>query len=125
MYLFFSDSGSRGCCDYVLTVLSILLFICTLPLSLFFTLKVRSQNEKPSDPVNSRLPCMTLIDKMLRIFFSTKFYSVLISYLFLTKKNQIVQEYERAVIFRLGRLLPGGAKGPGTDDDNATIYNLS
>ena len=24
-----------------------------------------------------------------------------------------MQEYERAVIFRLGRLLPGGAKGPG------------
>ena len=24
-----------------------------------------------------------------------------------------VQEYERAVIFRLGRLLSGGAKGPG------------
>ena len=27
--------------------------------------------------------------------------------------GQVVQEYERAVIFRLGRLLPGGAKGPG------------
>ncbi|KAE9551836.1 hypothetical protein FO519_004968 [Halicephalobus sp. NKZ332] len=26
---------------------------------------------------------------------------------------KIVQEYERAVIFRLGRILPGGAKGPG------------
>jgi len=26
----------------------------------------------------------------------------------------VVQEYERAVIFRLGRLLTGGAKGPGT-----------
>ncbi|KAF7992759.1 hypothetical protein HCN44_005103 [Aphidius gifuensis] len=26
---------------------------------------------------------------------------------------KIVQEYERAVIFRLGRLLPGGSKGPG------------
>lgn len=26
---------------------------------------------------------------------------------------KIVQEYERAVIFRVGRLLPGGAKGPG------------
>ena len=26
---------------------------------------------------------------------------------------QVVQEYERAVIFRLGRCLPGGAKGPG------------
>ena len=27
--------------------------------------------------------------------------------------GQVVQEYERAVIFRIGRLLPGGAKGPG------------
>merc|ERR1711963_771602 len=26
---------------------------------------------------------------------------------------KVVQEYERAVIFRLGRLLEGGAKGPG------------
>ncbi|CDW54317.1 mechanosensory protein 2 [Trichuris trichiura] len=26
---------------------------------------------------------------------------------------QVVKEYERAVIFRLGRLLPGGARGPG------------
>ena len=26
---------------------------------------------------------------------------------------KVVQEYERAVIFRLGRLLRGGAKGPG------------
>ncbi|CAF0955803.1 unnamed protein product [Adineta steineri] len=26
---------------------------------------------------------------------------------------KVVQEYERAVIFRLGRILPGGAKGPG------------
>ncbi|CAF1395697.1 unnamed protein product [Rotaria sordida] len=26
---------------------------------------------------------------------------------------RIVQEYERAVIFRLGRILPGGGKGPG------------
>ena len=26
---------------------------------------------------------------------------------------KVVQEYERAVIFRLGRLLAGGSKGPG------------
>ena len=26
---------------------------------------------------------------------------------------KVVQEYERAVIFRLGRLVRGGAKGPG------------
>jgi len=58
------DSSGRGCCDFVLTILSYIMVICTLPFSLFFTIK-------------------------------------------------IVQEYERAVIFRLGRLLPGGAKGPG------------
>jgi len=29
----------------------------------------------------------------------------------------VVQEYERAVIFRLGRLLPVGAKGPGKRAD--------
>ena len=28
---------------------------------------------------------------------------------------QVVQEYERAVMFRLGRLLQGGARGPGND----------
>lgn len=26
---------------------------------------------------------------------------------------KVVQEYERAIIFRLGRVLEGGAKGPG------------
>ncbi|KAM3171490.1 Mechanosensory protein 2 [Hymenolepis weldensis] len=25
----------------------------------------------------------------------------------------VIAEYERAVLFRLGRILPGGAKGPG------------
>ena len=31
----------------------------------------------------------------------------------LTPLTQVVKEYERAVIFRLGRLLRGGARGPG------------
>ena len=31
----------------------------------------------------------------------------------LTFALQVVQEYERAVIFRLGRLKKGGASGPG------------
>ena len=30
-----------------------------------------------------------------------------------TFPSQIVKEYERAIIFRLGRILRGGAKGPG------------
>ena len=40
------------------------------------------------------------------VFIYLKFWSFVIF-------KQIVQEYERAVIFRLGRLLPGGARGPG------------
>lgn len=35
---------------------------------------------------------------------------------------KIVQEYERAVIFRLGRLLPGGAKGPG--ENHGPVYTI-
>lgn len=53
-----------GACGWLLYVISIILFICTFPLSLLVCLK-------------------------------------------------IVQEYERAVIFRVGRLLDGDAKGPG------------
>ena len=36
--------------------------------------------------------------------------SLPLSLMFVVK---VVQEYERAVIFRLGRLLAGGARGPG------------
>jgi len=53
-----------GVCALALTIFSLFLIVVTLPLSLFFVVKV-------------------------------------------------VQEYERAVIFRLGRLLTGGARGPG------------
>ena len=44
---------------------------------------------------------------------------------------KVVQEYERAVIFRLGRLVSGGAKGPGmlimnliNDTLTSTIDNI-
>ncbi|GFG33222.1 hypothetical protein Cfor_05531, partial [Coptotermes formosanus] len=56
--------GDSGVCGTILTALSWVLIICTLPFSLCVCFKV-------------------------------------------------VQEYERAVIFRLGRLMSGGAKGPG------------
>ena len=51
-------------CSFLLTIVSFILIVATLPFSLLYTIKV-------------------------------------------------VQEYERAVIFRLGRLLSGGARGPG------------
>ena len=59
-----ADPEGPGICSLFLTAVSFLLFLATLPLSLFMCVKV-------------------------------------------------VQEYERAVIFRLGRLRAGGAKGPG------------
>ena len=57
-------SEGPGLCAHLLTLISVLLILVSLPLSLMFVVKV-------------------------------------------------VQEYERAVIFRLGRLLSGGARGPG------------
>ena len=36
-----------------------------------------------------------------------------ISYYIISFHFKVVQEYERVVIFRLGRLLAGGARGPG------------
>ena len=57
-------SEGPGLCAHMLTLISVLLILVSLPLSLMFVVKV-------------------------------------------------VQEYERAVIFRLGRLLSGGARGPG------------
>ncbi|XP_046659153.1 band 7 protein AGAP004871 [Homalodisca vitripennis] len=58
------EPGDSGICGTILTALSWVVVVCTLPFSLFVCFKV-------------------------------------------------VQEYERAVIFRLGRLVSGGAKGPG------------
>ena len=70
--------------------MSLLVVVLTLPLSLFFSVKVRGgfkkKGEKSFFLSNSTRLCVCV---------------------------QVVQEYERAVIFRLGRLRAGGAKGPG------------
>ena len=39
--------------------------------------------------------------------------------------GQVVQEYERAVIFRLGRLLNGGAKGPGQKQSDLVTHKAT
>lgn len=72
-----------GCCAQFLTILSIFLIIITFPLSLLYTIKV----------------CMVV---------TCYTYSMLI-----VTHVQVVQEYQRAVIFRLGRIVRGGARGPG------------
>lgn len=40
-------------------------------------------------------------------------YFIKNEHVILKQKFKVVQEYERAVMFRLGRILPGGARGPG------------
>ncbi|XP_046357596.1 band 7 protein AGAP004871-like isoform X2 [Haliotis rufescens] len=48
------------------------------------------------------------------ILYGLSLFCMLITFpLSLCVAIKVVQEYERAVIFRLGRLVPGGAKGPG------------
>lgn len=75
-----------------LIILSYLLVILTFPLSLCFCLKV-----------SKTIRCLAFrfwfIDKEKKN--KTKFHYVF----------KVVQEYERAVIFRLGRILINGARG--------------
>ena len=51
------------------------------------------------------------------MFFNTLYdeyeMNTILNLLVTINSNSFLKEYERAVIFRLGRLLPGGAKGPG------------
>lgn len=42
------------------------------------------------------------------------FFSNAVKLYFILFVLKVVQEYERAVIFRVGRLLSGGSKGPGS-----------
>ena len=68
---------------------SVLIVLATLPFSLLYTIKVVQVHLSPvrSLPAPPRDRVTSLITT--------------------------VQEYERAVIFRLGRLVSGGARGPG------------
>ncbi|KAI6226439.1 PHB domain-containing protein [Aphelenchoides fujianensis] len=69
---FFADQPSGGnICGRILTLFSYLIIFFTLPISVWFCIK-------------------------------------------------IINDYQRAVIFRLGRLIPA-AKGPGTNDSNALL----
>ena len=73
-------------CAMLLTAFSLMLVLVTLPFSLCVSVKVSLNN--------FFCKCMEMV---------TYFCSLL----------KVVQEYERAVVFRLGRLRSGGAKGPG------------
>ena len=50
---------------------------------------------------------------LLNILITNEILLVILAPLSITTEAWYFQEYERAVIFRLGRLLVGGARGPG------------
>ena len=76
----------------ILAIISMILVVVTLPFSLCYCVKV-----------NIYFCCPSSIGCALSLsFFSLSLFV-----------HQVVQEYERAVIFRLGRLKKGGASGPG------------
>ena len=98
-----------GLCALLLTVVSLLLILLALPLSLVCVVKVVQ---------------VVLFDIFHLDLFSvregTTTNSILSEQLdccqpanLQIEDNYHFQEYERAVIFRLGRLLTGGARGPG------------
>ena len=57
---------------------------------------------------------MVLVTFPLSLLFTVKVVQVIfLTFHYYKESNSSLKEYERAVIFRLGRLLSGGAKGPG------------
>ena len=91
-----SESGI-GLCGWILTVISWVMVMVTLPFSLCVCFKV-----------TNRKYCVAVgyVHYTYNIVYSNRYSIILI---------QVVQEYERAVIFRLGRLLKGGSRGPGNN----------
>ena len=71
-------------CTTVLTIIAVFFIVVTLPVSLVFVVKV---------PIITPIISLTILMLMLTV--------------------QVAQEFERAVIYRMGRLLAGGARGPG------------
>ena len=72
-------------CTTVLTIIAVFFIVVTLPVSLVFVVKV---------------PIITTV-------------TISVTILMLMLTVQVAQEFERAVIYRMGRLLAGGARGPG------------
>ena len=76
------------------TVASLLMVIVTFPISIFYCFKVSG-------------------NVTFSVEHRTQYMADLIYGYISFRSPQIVQEYERAVIFRLGRLREGNARGPG------------
>lgn len=97
-------TGSLGCIGWILVILSGILVIILFPITIWFCVKVSEvNNRRAASKRNTKdaTSCVTCVGVTCSVVF----------YL------QIVQEYERAVIFRLGRITDRKAKGPGIHAD--------
>ena len=77
----------QGVCAHLMVIGSILLIFVTMPFSLLFVVKV----------------VQVTTQKIRTNILNLDFIDIIVT----------MQEYERAVMFRLGLLLSGGARGPG------------
>ena len=89
-----------GLCALLISLLAFLLCVVTLPASLCLCIKVTCS----AQPLQ-RASFLHVLENLFRKI--TKKFRIIYN------NRQVVQEYERAVLFRLGRLREGGAKGPG------------
>ena len=88
-----------GLFSHLLTIASVLMIIATLPLSLLMTVKVVQVGHQQHHDLDYDHHRHDHHHQSI-----TNIINIIIL---------CIQEYERAVIFRLGRLLSGGARGPG------------
>ena len=84
-------SASSRCCAGLLVVFSVLLIILFFPLSMVYVVKVR---------IYYRVSSILNVG-VANILLTVRFFL------------KVIPEYQRAVIFRLGRVEEGEAKGPG------------
>ena len=85
------SSDWPGLCAILITVISLLLVLVTFPFSLIITVKVH----------------------VWYLYWFEDVFDHRVKTKCIIEFPKVVKEYERAVIFRLGRLLSGGARGPG------------
>lgn len=91
-------TGSLGCIGWLIVILSGIFAIVLFPFTVWFCVKVSEMSGLKRQTAAS-----------VAAHLKVKWASDVVFLLFL----QIVQEYERAVIFRLGRITDKRAKGPG------------
>lgn len=89
-------TGSLGCIGWFIVIVCGFFTLCFFPVTIWFCVKVSELSSQKSLCCHSQMWTWTELPLCC-------FLSVL----------QIVQEYERAVIFRLGRITDKKAKGPG------------